>query len=192
MQCVDTPESKDTNPKDAVGATKLPIGLVPSTGINLAAVAFLEGAMKYGRYNWRAAGVQASIYYDAAMRHLEKYWNGEECDLKTGVPHLASAIASIMIIADAKVCGKLTDDRPPKAEIDKQIRDLEVIARLVREQFASHKPHQWTINDDPTPQLGSRLVGVTGSATDPAINIMRWPTQPGQFVPTTFGTWEEK
>lgn len=140
-------DSKDTNPKDAIGVRKLPIGLVPSTGINLAAVAFLEGAMKYGRYNWRVAGVKSSIYYDAAMRHLEKYWNGEEYDWETDVPHLASAIACLMIIVDAKACHKLDDDRPPFADVNAQIHDLEDIANGVRNRFADRKPYQWTIND---------------------------------------------
>lgn len=165
-------ETKDTNPKDAVGARKLPVGLVPSTGVNLAALAFLEGAMKYGRYNWRVAGVRTSIYYDAAMRHLEKYWNGEECDWETGVPHLASALACIMIIADAKVCKKLTDDRPPFADVNAQIHDLEGVANGVRNRFADRTPRQWTIED-----------GNPHPTTAPAEENMTWPAPPAPRDP---------
>ena len=168
MQPADT---KETNPKDAIGVRKLPIGLVPSTGVNLAAVAFLEGAMKYGRYNWRVAGVKTSIYYDAAMRHLEKYWNGEECDGETGVPHLASAIACIMIIADAKACGKLNDDRPPVLDVNRQIKELEEIAHNVRTLFADRDPHQWTIQDPATDQIPE-----AASARFFPEKVMTWPS----------------
>jgi len=168
-------DSKDTNPKDAIGVRKLPIGLVPSTGINLAAVAFLEGAMKYGRYNWRVAGVKSSIYYDAAMRHLEKYWNGEECDWETGVPHLASTIACIMIIADAKACHKLDDDRPPFADVTAQIHDLEDIANGVRNRFADRKPYQWTINDS-EPRI-------LPAAPPQAETTTKWPCPPAPKDP---------
>lgn len=165
-------ETKDTNPKDAIGVRKLPIGLVPSTGINLASLAFLEGAMKYGRYNWRVAGVKTSIYYDAAMRHMEKYWNGEECDWETGVPHLASAIACLMIIADAKACGKLSDDRPPFADVGLQIHDLEAVANQVRNRFADRTPHQWTIEDN-------RGVHPTLPPPPAAETTMPWPMTTG-------------
>lgn len=169
-------DSKDTNPKDAIGVRKLPIGLVPSTGINLAAVAFLEGAMKYGRYNWRVAGVKTSIYYDAAMRHMEKYWNGEECDWETEVPHLASALACIMIIVDAKACHKLADDRPPFADVNAQIRDLEGTANQVRNRFADLTPHQWTIED--------AAPGTTTAVPLPQVETMtKWPVPPAPTDP---------
>ena len=48
--------TKPTNPKDAIGAAKLPLHLVPDTLRIYAAMAFAEGASKYGAYNWRAAG----------------------------------------------------------------------------------------------------------------------------------------
>lgn len=178
-------DSKDTNPKDAIGVRKLPIGLVPSTGINLAAVAFLEGAMKYGRYNWRVAGVKTSIYYDAAMRHMEKYWNGEECDWETGVPHLASAIACLMIIVDAKACKKLTDDRPPFADINLQIHKLEAVANQVRNRFADRTPHQWTINDPipgPIPEAASARF-FTEPEPAPKETVMTWPSPPSPTDP---------
>ena len=92
---------KPTNPKDALGSTKLPTSLVPSSLLVLATQAFAEGASKYGSYNWRAAGVRASIYKAAHDRHMERYWNGEDADPVTGVPHLASAVACLAIINDA-------------------------------------------------------------------------------------------
>lgn len=140
-------QGKATNPKDAIGSAKLPLELVPQTAIAYESVAFLEGACKYGRYNWRAGGVRASIYIAAAMRHAFKWWNGEDCDPDTGVHHLASVRACFAIILDALECGKLTDDRPPRAPLGGLITRLEITAKRVRELFKAHTPKQWTITD---------------------------------------------
>ncbi len=104
---------KSTNPKDRIATDKLPLDLVPDTISAFAALAFAEGAAKYGAYNWRVAGVRASIYRAALDRHLKSWWNGENEDPFTGVPHLASIIACAGILLDAEIAGKLTDDRPP-------------------------------------------------------------------------------
>lgn len=156
--------TKDTNPKDAIGATKLPLSFVPSTGIEAASLAFLEGALKYGRFNWRIAGVRTSIYFDAAMRHLNKYWNGEYCDPQTRVPHLASVLACIMIIIDADQAGKLTDDRPPKLR-DHSLRvdDASELVSHLKNLFKDKSPHQYTILDsvEPASTLGSSLIDGT-------------------------------
>jgi len=141
---------KQSNPKDAIGSTKLALGLVPDTLVVAAAMAFTEGATKYGRFNWRVAGVRASIYHDALRRHLAKWWNGEECDPQTGVPHLASVAACVAILLDAAALGKLTDDRPPAAPLGAEIATAEGVARRVREIFSAHDPKQWTIADGAT------------------------------------------
>ncbi len=67
--------------------------------------------LKYGRSNFRAVGVRASIYYDAASRHLNAWFEGEAVDPDSGLPHLAHALACLAIIVDAEAAGKLNDDR---------------------------------------------------------------------------------
>lgn len=143
-----TSDTKPTNPKDAIGSTKLPLHLVPETLQAFACPAFAEGASKYGAYNWRAAGVRSSIYYDALRRHVGKWWNGEDCDPKTGVPHLSNAIACLTIILDAELVGKLNDDRPPRANLGELIEKLEAQANAVIALHAGKKPHHWTISDE--------------------------------------------
>ena len=135
------------NPKDVIDATKLPLGVVPDTVAIYAAMAFAEGATKYGSYNWRAAGVRASIYKAALERHLMKWWNGEWADPATHVPHLASVIACAGIIADARLCGKLTDDRPLPADMPQLIAEAEEIVAHVARLNASKNPKHWTIAD---------------------------------------------
>ncbi|CAN7314047.1 DUF5664 domain-containing protein [Bosea sp. LjRoot9] len=141
------PATKPTNPKDALAVAKLPLHLVPDTIEAYAALAFAEGASKYGAYNWRVAGVLASVYHSALKRHLAKWHNGEEADPKTGVPHLASIIACAGILLDARLCGKLTDDRPPAAPISDLIDGMEADVARVFAMFADRMPKHFTIED---------------------------------------------
>lgn len=141
-------DAKATNPKDAMGMRKLPIDLVPSTAVVAMSHAFLEGALKYGKYNWRVAGVRASIYLAAMQRHILKYQNGEESDPVTHVPHLASVMACCAIMLDAKLVGKLNDDRPPKAPVSHLIDGLAKEVLHLQELFEGENPHQHTIQDE--------------------------------------------
>lgn len=150
-------DTKPTNPKDVIGSGKLPLELVPDTATAYLALSFLEGALKYGRFNWRVAGVRASIYAAAMRRHMNKWWNGEDVDTDidpetgedrgTGVHHLASVMACCAIILDAKLVGKLTDDRPPRADIGKLIASLEGTVAHLKTMFADRHPRQYTILD---------------------------------------------
>lgn len=111
---VDLGALKPTNPKDQAATDRLDLSLFPDTAVAYGALAFTEGHLKYGGYNWRDAGVLSSIYVAALRRHVAKWWNGEEEDPTTGVPHLASALACIAVLIDAVECDKLVDDRPPR------------------------------------------------------------------------------
>lgn len=139
--------TKDTNPKDAIAGKKLPLSIVPSTLEVFATLAFLEGALKYGKFNWRIAGVKFSVYIDALKRHTKKLEDGEWADKKTGVPHLASILACAGIPLDAYVCGKLKDDRAPAAPTSDLIDRLDAAVAHLKEVFKDHNPHQFTIED---------------------------------------------
>lgn len=143
----EVPDTKPTNPKDAIGSTKLPLNLVPDTLVAYATLAFAEGASKYGSYNWRVAGVRSSIYRAALQRHLMKWWNGEEVDPATGVPHLASVIACAGIVLDATLAGKITDDRPPKVPMGELIDSLEPKIKALYEMHKDKNPHHHTAKD---------------------------------------------
>lgn len=110
------PPTKDGNPKDGIGATKMPLHLWPEVASALGCLGLLDGALKYGRNNWRDAGVRASIYVDAIRRHLSKWWEGEDIDPDSGLPHEAHMLASLAILVDAKAAGLLHDDRNKKGE----------------------------------------------------------------------------
>lgn len=106
--------SKDTNPKDAVGIKKVPFSVLCWNVMAEVAVGMAEGALKYGRHNYRRAGIRESVYFDATLRHLVAYMEGEDIDAESGMSHLTKAMCSLMVWRDAKSRDVATDDRPPK------------------------------------------------------------------------------
>jgi hypothetical protein len=103
---------KESNPKDAIGIEKTPFSTISMPVMAELGVALLEGALKYGRHNYRAIGVRASVYVDATMRHISSYWEGEDIDPDSGIHHITKAIASLTVLRDAMIRGKVHDDRP--------------------------------------------------------------------------------
>ena len=136
---------KAANPKDAIGVSKAPMSTVPAAVLAEVGVAMLEGASKYGRHNYRAAGVRSSVYYDATMRHLMAWWEGEDTDPDSGMSHITKAITSLVVLRDAMIQDMCTDDRPPRsAEFYARLNTLaaEVLAR-----HADNNPRHYTIED---------------------------------------------
>ena len=136
---------KATNPKDAIGISKAPMSTVPAAVLAEVGVAMLEGACKYGRSNFRIAGVRASVYYDATMRHLMSWWEGEDTDPDSGMSHITKAITSLVVLRDAMIQDMCTDDRPPRsAEFYARLNTLaaEVLAR-----HEDKSPRHYTIAD---------------------------------------------
>jgi hypothetical protein len=142
---------KDTNPKGIAATDRIPMSLFPDTARVYGNLGFLEGALKYGRYNWRVKGVLASTYVDALNRHMLKWWGGEWADSKTHIPHLASALCCVAILIDAFEHDVLTDDRPPTPDTCNIMTDmLDEYSYLVvhlRELFGHLNPVQYTIHD---------------------------------------------
>ena len=149
---VDEPRSEQgapANPKQAFGDTKLPLYLVPFTFVANVAVALFEGWGKYGLVNWRAARIEAMTYASALERHMKKWTNGEKCDPKTKVPHLANAAACIAILIDAEVNGTLIDNRPlPCKNVDAMIADLEATLAHLETMHYGINPKHYTIADN--------------------------------------------
>lgn len=106
-------ERKPTNPKDALGIKRFAFSVIPMQVIAGVGLAMLEGALKYGRHNYRAIGVRSSVYFDAALRHIVRWWEGEDIDPDSGLHHIDKCIASLVVLRDAIYMSKLNDDRPP-------------------------------------------------------------------------------
>lgn len=143
------PEVDDVaeNPKDIVGSGKLPLHLWPVTATATGCIAMLNGALKYGRANWRKVPVKASIYADACHRHLAAWFEGRNED-EEGVPHLSSALACLAIIVDAQAAGTLIDDRQVAGGYASLAEALTPHVRRLRERHAGRRPKHWTIADN--------------------------------------------
>lgn len=106
----------DNNPKTLVGASKVPLHLVPPSAVHYLADALADGARKYGAYNWRSSPISISTYKSALQRHMDAFWDGEDLASDSGVHHVAHAMACCALILDAMSLGVLVDDRPPKGK----------------------------------------------------------------------------
>lgn len=134
---------KASNPKDAVGSKKVGLSRVSMPVLFELDAAMFEGAMKYGRHNYRAIGVRYSVYFDATMRHLAAWWEGQDIDPDSGLHHVTKAIAGLMVVRDAMLQGKVEDDRPPVAANQRFVQDLnDVVATLLEKYPTPVEP--WT------------------------------------------------
>lgn len=114
----------DHNPKTAFGLKKPAMSSVPPVALLHLMGAMKDGRRKYGLMNWRAKPVSASIYYDAAMRHLMAWYEGEEVAEDSGVHHLGHVMGCMAIILDARASGTLIDDRADKGEFVRVMKEM--------------------------------------------------------------------
>lgn len=88
------------------------LDLLLNPGAVTIAKALTYGAKKYGRHNYLAGkGLEYSRLAAAAARHLTAWLAGEAVDSESGLPHLAHAGASIVMLADLEARGLGVDDR---------------------------------------------------------------------------------
>lgn len=110
------PASKDTNPKDAIGIKKATLSVFPLQVLMEASLGMLEGACKYGRHNYRDAGIRGSVYFDAVCRHIFDWWEGTDIDPDSNIHHISKAISCLAVLRDAIMRGNFNDDRPPRTK----------------------------------------------------------------------------
>lgn len=137
--------AKPSNPKDLVGIRKAPMSTVSAAVMAEVGVAMLEGAAKYGRHNYRAVGVRASVYYDATIRHLFSWWEGEDIDPDSGMSHITKAITSLVVLRDAMIQNMMTDDRPPSSK--DFYAALNAAAGAILDRHTDKSPRHFTIDD---------------------------------------------
>ncbi len=131
-------KTKDTNPlnpKDVIATNKIPIHLWPTTATAMGAIGLLDGRFKYGNANWREAGVRASVYVSACQRHLAAWFEGEDSDPDSQLPHLAHALACLAILVDAQAANKLTDDRQYPGGYRKLMDELTPLVAKVNAKY---------------------------------------------------------
>lgn len=139
---VTPPKTKLSNPKEAMGSNKISFSVLPANVLGECALALTEGAMKYGRHNYRGVGVRASTYYDAALRHLMAWWEGEDIDPESGLSHVTKAISGLMVVRDCMMADRLNDDRPPKSS-ENWMADLNKQVPIIRELYKDKNPKHY-------------------------------------------------
>lgn len=135
--------SKPSNPKDAAAFGKrIAWSVIPWRVLAGLALALAEGAWKYGRHNYRPAGVRASVYIDACLRHLFAWVEGQDIDPASNLSHIDKAMACLVVLRDSMLQGNWDDDRPPRVEGDwiacANIQ-YEALAERMRAEFGEPK-----------------------------------------------------
>lgn len=72
--------------------------LLPTGTVNQVVQVLEYGAVKYEIDNWQRVPSARTRYYDAAMRHIDDWWNGSEIDEESSLPHLAHAICCLLFL----------------------------------------------------------------------------------------------
>lgn len=104
---VDTQERLDGKKNDE---GKPMLGLVPKSLIWGVGEILTFGAKKYGEHNWRA-GLLWSRPYNAALRHLTAWWDGESLDKESGKSHLLHAATELAFLIEYEGSKTGKDDR---------------------------------------------------------------------------------
>jgi hypothetical protein len=112
-------------------APKARMDLIPPELLVALGSTMAVGATALGRgdRNWEE-GTKWGRYYASAMRHLNAWWGGEDCDPDTGLPHLwhAACCISFLVTYEMRDIGR--DDRSPLSNIDHWSHLLEEAGRL--------------------------------------------------------------
>ena len=123
------PTAMPPNPKDIHGFKKVDLSLIPDIAIYHGAHAFVDGAVKYGPYNWRDNAVQARVYIAACQRHLAYWAAGQETATDSEVHHLGHAIACLAILLDAQATGNLIDNRAKNLKLIEVMEAMNAIVK---------------------------------------------------------------
>lgn len=84
--------------------------LIPVGPLTQVAELYGKGAEKYADHNWRR-GYEWSKSYAALMRHATQFWNGEDNDAETGMPHMTSVAFHALALLEFMDQHREFDDR---------------------------------------------------------------------------------
>lgn len=76
--------------------------LLPAMAVRTVVDVLMFGAAKYGDENWRKVKDPHTRYYDALMRHVDAWRDGETLDTDSGLPHLAHAVCCLLFMIELK------------------------------------------------------------------------------------------
>jgi len=136
---------KATNPKDGIGAAKVPLHLLSPIAKAEWALAQFVGDCKYQQWNWRAGGILLSVYIAAAERHLDGFKSGETLDPDDLSNHLGNVMACCAIMLDAIAAGVAVDDRAPVVDMRPTYKYVEERMAQARLRYSHIPRNPYTI-----------------------------------------------
>lgn len=139
-------DKRETNPKDAIGSRKAGMSSIPAVVLAEVGLGMLEGRCKHGAYNFRIHGARSSVYYDATLRHMMSWWEGQDIDPDSQLHHVVKAIASLIVLRDAMIQGVLLDDRPPSSQ--EFFTELNKKAADIVDRYAHMNPTHYSIDSE--------------------------------------------
>ena len=74
------------------------------------------GAEKYGLNNWKKPDFAMSRAYNALLRHMIAFWNGENLDKESGLCHLDHAMCNLLFLKYHLLNTPASDNRPIKKD----------------------------------------------------------------------------
>jgi Domain of unknown function (DUF5664) len=77
---------------------KLDYTLMPLDALEDVAHALMYGRDKYGEWQWTNDNYKWTEFLAKAQRHIYAFTRGEDIDPKSGLPHIACAIADLMFL----------------------------------------------------------------------------------------------
>lgn len=110
--------------------------LLPLEAVEGAVRVMMHGAKKYSAYNW-ANGMPYTRVLDAAMRHINAIYQGEDKDPDSGLDHVDHAICELLFLKYYMIHRVGEDDRFKRSLRTAVINDekLKIILKEVKEQM---------------------------------------------------------
>lgn len=81
-------------------------GLLPPIALEETAKVLTYGAEKYEEENWRRVPGAEDRYFDAALRHMWAWKQGQMNDPETNLHHMAHAVCCLMFIAELSILNR--------------------------------------------------------------------------------------
>jgi Domain of unknown function (DUF5664) len=103
--------SQDINKGVKFDSGKNRLDLIPMYPLWELGRIYTFGATKYADDNWRK-GISFRRVFAAVLRHLFKWWAGEQFDPESGLPHLGHATWGLMTLMEYEQVHPEFDDRP--------------------------------------------------------------------------------
>lgn len=152
--------------------------LIPPGPLDTLARQYGQGAAKYGDRNWEQ-GYAWSLSFAAMQRHAWQFWNGEDVDPETGLPHLAAVAWHAFALMHRMEYGRRFDDRPG-SDVPADVEHVKPPTLAPYSDPNTIEPRIWWQAERPAdldPAVGAERVGGLDAITrNGYLNVYRGPS----------------